>query len=320
MSPQSSASTDADQQKVRAEIAQRAKVLQERIRQRASATMDKKAQKELAAVIRLIPEVTEQAAPDLMTLLETATESLLGTTANLSFAKELRAGIERQLLLKKKVRSLVLGLATGAYGVFVLGALASVFVDAENSFLVFQGETVYQLALVAIAGALGAVVSVATRLRDLTRLEAVDAQMLLYTGFFKPLIGISFALFVYVALNSGILSVTIAEGKENFFFAAVAFVAGFSERLAKDVISRVEGVAGPAGSKPPEAERPTVPTPPSPPPAAKRTPRVRGTRRKRQTARRRGQTEEPEPKPAAGKQEPKKRAARRRAPPKALAK
>jgi hypothetical protein len=57
-------------------------------------------------------------------------------------------------------------------------------------------------------------------------------------GFTRPILGILFAVFVFAVISAGLLPLLVEE--PSFFWAAVAFVAGFSERLAPDVASRTE--------------------------------------------------------------------------------
>ena len=99
-----------------------------------------------------------------------------------------------------------------------------------------------------VAGGLGAIVSVMNRASS-GKLELdYQAGWLLTTvsGFFRPVLGAVFGLAAYVFLNAGLLQITglpgsQATGSEEdariFFFAAIAFLAGFSERWAKDVLS-----------------------------------------------------------------------------------
>ena len=94
--------------------------------------------------------------------------------------------------------------------------------------------------LVAIAGAVGSAVSIMVRIQDFMHLKNTDPSVLFFTGFFKPIIGTAFALFVFAILSSGLIPVTIDPAKARYFFAALAFVSGFSERFAKDVATRTE--------------------------------------------------------------------------------
>ena len=59
------------------------------------------------------------------------------------------------------------------------------------------------------------------------------------------MVGAAFALFVFAVLRSGLIPVTINEGTDRYFFLALSFVAGFSERFAKDIVRTTEGqIAG----------------------------------------------------------------------------
>jgi hypothetical protein len=92
------------------------------------------------------------------------------------------------------------------------------------------------LMIVAIAGGLGAIVSVASRLLNVTKQAAGRPNEMFWTGLFKPLVGTIFALFVFMLLNSGLVPVQQIDAKKQvFFFAAVGFIAGFSERFAPDL-------------------------------------------------------------------------------------
>jgi hypothetical protein len=91
------------------------------------------------------------------------------------------------------------------------------------------------LTLVAISGGLGGVVSVAGRLLKVTNKDQVTPNQMFWTGLFKPVIGSIFAVFVYMLLNSGLVPKVDSSSKPVFAFAAIGFVAGFSERFAPDL-------------------------------------------------------------------------------------
>jgi hypothetical protein len=91
-----------------------------------------------------------------------------------------------------------------------------------------------------IAGAVGAIVSVMTRLSGSG--VAIDYETgrgyLALLGAFRPLIGATFGVALYFGIASGILQTAIpTDANEVFvFFAFIAFLAGFSERWAKDML------------------------------------------------------------------------------------
>jgi hypothetical protein len=67
-------------------------------------------------------------------------------------------------------------------------------------------------------------------------------------GAFRPLLGALFGVALYVFVGSGIFpALTVPVGEtESLFFYAIAFLAGFSERFAADVITSTEGAILPA--------------------------------------------------------------------------
>jgi hypothetical protein len=89
------------------------------------------------------------------------------------------------------------------------------------------------------AGALGAIVSVLTRMRtDRFALDYEVGRMpAFWLGAFRPFIGAVFGLVVYFALQSELLQVQRPdESKAFFFFTLFAFAAGFSERLTHVIL------------------------------------------------------------------------------------
>jgi hypothetical protein len=61
---------------------------------------------------------------------------------------------------------------------------------------------------------MGASVSLAIKIKDYAKLKELDTRVLRWTAFFKPLIGMVFALFTYMAFNSGIVDVSL-EGRKG---------------------------------------------------------------------------------------------------------
>ena len=95
---------------------------------------------------------------------------------------------------------------------------------------------------VGTAGGLGSIVSMLTRIQSFSSLAGTDRRLLWMIGATRPVIGIAFALFIFAVLQAQILPFNFPEGpKANFEYVALAFIAGFSERLSRGVISTVEG-------------------------------------------------------------------------------
>ena len=95
---------------------------------------------------------------------------------------------------------------------------------------------------IATAGGLGSIVSMLTRIQTFSVLAGTDRRILWMTGAMRPVIGIAFALFMFSVLQAQLLPFNFPVGPAaNFEYVALAFIAGFSERLARGVISTVEG-------------------------------------------------------------------------------
>jgi hypothetical protein len=111
------------------------------------------------------------------------------------------------------------------------------------------------------AGALGAVVSVMARISAgrLTLHYDIGRGDLVFLGAIRPLLGAIFGLAMYFAVISGILELFAIAGDEGtkrlYFLLVIAFLAGFSERWAKDVLHGIGGTASAQPRRPePEAK------------------------------------------------------------------
>lgn len=222
------------------------------IKEKLKPGLDKSLQTEIAKLLSLIPELAKPQHQQLIPLAEIAAVALLSETPNVILAKEIRENIHGHVhpapftTMFRMFRGssspptrVILGL--GALLYFALPFL-TFFLRREFMPEKVLGIDSSLLQLVAIGGALGSIVSIMVRIQDFALLKDADHSVLFFTGFFKPIIGSSFALFVFAILSSGLIPVTIDPAKATYFFAALAFVSGFSERFAKDVASKAEQV------------------------------------------------------------------------------
>ena len=119
-----------------------------------------------------------------------------------------------------------------------------------------------------IAGALGALVSVVTRMsadKFHVRHE-VGRSYVQRVAAFRPFIGGVFGLLVYFALQGGVirqLDVPTDERDRFAFFLVLAFAAGFSERLVKEVLRSTNGDDATATAPAPKPDG-AAPAPPRP--------------------------------------------------------
>ena len=93
-------------------------------------------------------------------------------------------------------------------------------------------------------GALGSAVSVIVRANKFIEKGKEGQSDLFFTGFFRPIVGMSFAIFAVAVIESGIFSgvfkITQDEDSTVYLYMTVAFLAGFSERLVEDVVLKTE--------------------------------------------------------------------------------
>lgn len=123
-------------------------------------------------------------------------------------------------------------------------------------------KTLSQILWVAAAGTLGSIVSILSRVigKSYDQEAYYDRLTPIFIGFFKPVIGASFGVLFLAFIKAGVISTPLIpdtskpagselavrtsdnpETKTNFFLFSVAFIVGFSERLAQDTISKLEG-------------------------------------------------------------------------------
>ena len=119
----------------------------------------------------------------------------------------------------------------GVVVVVVLCALIAFGIWSLNYYSI-RDEAIATAFGCAIAGGFGATASVSWRVTGGTFYLAdpgAGVLTLRRLGMVRPLVGAVFGLAVYFALKSGFINVG-DENKNFYFFAFLAFVAGFSER------------------------------------------------------------------------------------------
>jgi hypothetical protein len=179
---------------------------------------------------------------------ELATRALLSVNPETEFVQTIVDDLERRVAIyKSPLRSIVNGrtpatfvllgvMAHAAFLAIAILVLSRVFPcdDTAGSVAVCWMQMV-------IAGAVGGATSLLARLNELAALSRWSSEgdplQLFYTGLLKPVVGIVAGLFAYAVLSTGLVTVHVpGQGASPaVFYAAFAFLAGFSERFAKDL-------------------------------------------------------------------------------------
>jgi hypothetical protein len=133
------------------------------------------------------------------------------------------------------------GMLVGASAIYALG-----LVGVLGLVLIHGEQSAYSTLLgCVVAGCTGAVVSVMTRMtRGTLILDYTMKSLLLRVAVFRPVVGAIFGVVVFMLLSGGLVGVVdIPEDPTTafYFFLGLAFIAGFSERFAQDMLSTTEG-------------------------------------------------------------------------------
>jgi hypothetical protein len=104
------------------------------------------------------------------------------------------------------------------------------------------------LSLTPLAGALGAVVSVLQRMTSgRLNLSAQDrGRTLLVVGAIRPVLGAILGLVLFVFLSGRLVPITgdhLSANATTYYVLGLAFIAGFSERFAQDMLSGVQAAS-----------------------------------------------------------------------------
>jgi hypothetical protein len=211
--------------------------------------LDDEPQKILSELIVAMSYIERSGNPYLAGAAEVAVRALCAKPQKLELARGLVKKIKRRLLLYRILGSSPsTAVAFGLSLFFYLLAPFSLFMVDEVKGIDFEallGTSLGMLLLVSLAGAMGSIVSVLIGAQNHAYKPKVWGPVpFVFTGLFKPIVGMAFAIFVFTILNAGIIPVDVPgpdnDPKENLFFLAIAFVAGFSERFAKDIAKDTE--------------------------------------------------------------------------------
>ena len=108
----------------------------------------------------------------------------------------------------------------------------------------FFESTIFYILVAVSMGALGSAVSIIVRYNKFIEQSKEGESDLFFTGFFRPIVGMSFAIFAVALIESGVFSgiftITKQQSRTVYLYMSIAFIAGFSERLVEDVVIKTE--------------------------------------------------------------------------------
>ena len=122
---------------------------------------------------------------------------------------------------------LLVGFALGARLLLPAGLSQAVRPDLLTTLIFFAG--------------LGSTVSVLLRLSKLDVAREILRTVLFISGMGRPFVATAFALVVYLLLHNKLIGVSLTSETDGTYFV-IAFLCGFSERFAQDLLSRVQVV------------------------------------------------------------------------------
>jgi hypothetical protein len=129
--------------------------------------------------------------------------------------------------------------AAAAAGTAIIVGAAIGWVALSSGLHFFNSSTGHIWPGVFAGGAIGALLSVLERLsRSALRVRfQAGLAAVFISGISRPIVGALTGMALCVVIEGGLLPfITIPQGKEKFFLAGLAFLAGFSERLLKDAV------------------------------------------------------------------------------------
>jgi hypothetical protein len=140
------------------------------------------------------------------------------------------------------------GMMVGAAFLAVIGSVGALVLAAFGGWDILADTDTYRFFVCYAMGAVGAIVSVMIRMASNAPGQfnldyEVGRQALRRVGSFRPVIGAIFAVVFYFSLQGGLIHLqTGNSATTTYFYAALAFATGFSERKAKVMLGGAERI------------------------------------------------------------------------------
>ncbi|MBP7281872.1 MAG: hypothetical protein KBA66_09860 [Leptospiraceae bacterium] len=216
--------------------------------------IDPSLEKDLGRLIQLLSDIEKSNNFLLLQKAEMALLTITKEKPNMELAAMLLNDLENRLSIDIKLGKfffesffrLNTPLSIVLFGMFITSVMGHIVVFLGYTFLhdvVSSLDLRLPLVLITVLSAgWGSLLSMATRLTNSEAkfYDVNDHRILFLTGFFKPIIGVIFSMFVSALVMSGFIPLNITPENDKYLFAIIGFLSGFSERFAKDIISKTE--------------------------------------------------------------------------------
>ncbi len=201
------------------------------------------AQRMLGDVIAIV-EKARNMHPRSLGAAKVAADFLLSKEPKVDAASQIIASLSKEYDYKSpnnnKSPALGVFLGLGSFAYFVFATMGFISLFGPEFPEKVLGMPSSELSIACVSGAIGSTISMMLRIQYFDSLRRSAAGVSIFIGLFRPIVGMAFAVFVYAALKSGLIPISIEQEKFSFFLVCLSFAAGFSERLAPDLVARIE--------------------------------------------------------------------------------
>jgi hypothetical protein len=162
-----------------------------------------------------------------------------GHEGQIAQAKALLKEAENTCRLHRQSRIRELYLIGFMIGIIVTIAIGYMIVILLN--LLEPSFRINFLVIIFIFSGIGSIVSALTRLKSLDVREGSSDFDIMLSGSVRPIVGMFFSLIAYLILSVKAFKVSIGDSEANpdFVFFLSAFLCGFSERFAHDIVAHM---------------------------------------------------------------------------------
>jgi len=133
---------------------------------------------------------------------------------------------------------------------YLIGMTIGVLVSVLIIFIPYRFEkflepyfSAHLLVFICLFAGMGSIASILTRVLKMEELkQELAPSAIIVSAAGRPVVAIFFAIVVFLILEQGIVTIEIGSADNpDKFYLVVAFLCGFSERFAQDIIARVSG-------------------------------------------------------------------------------